>query len=56
MIGKLLFGRKNGGFRMRYSSSEGQWQVYNEGNLIFVGAKESCENFVFNARMAFQKA
>mgnify|MGYP006929322163 CR=1 FL=1 len=55
MIGKLFGRRSNNGFKMRYSSSERQWQVYSHADLIFVGSKSSCDNFILNSNMAFQK-
>ncbi|VXD13776.1 hypothetical protein MARINOS108_11643 [Marinoscillum sp. 108] len=51
-----LFGKKSGtSLKMRYSSSERQWQVYSDGNLVFVGDKLGCENFITNSNFAYQQ-
>ncbi|WP_421889837.1 hypothetical protein [Marinoscillum sp.] len=50
-----LFGRKSGtSLKMRYSNSERQWQVYSDGNLVFVGDKVRCENFISNSNLNYQ--
>lgn len=56
MFGKL-FGKKSGtSLKMRYSSSEKQWQVYADGNLVYVGDRLGCQNFITNSSFAYQRS
>ena len=39
-------------FKIRYSKTEGQWQVYKDMHLLYTGTKEMCERFIKNSQVA----
>jgi hypothetical protein len=46
-IVRNLFGRKErSGHKLKYSSAQKEWQVYNGTDLLYVGGKEQCESFL----------
>ena len=46
---EMLFGSgKKKTFKMRFSKSEGNWQVYKEGSLVYLGEKTACETYIAN--------
>ncbi len=46
---KALFGwTKQSIYKLKFSKSEQQWQVYKEDNLMYLGSKEACEVYITN--------
>ncbi len=48
-LNKLLGVRAPGGFELKFSKLHGQWQVYVDDRLVYLGEKVDCQKFLDNA-------
>ena len=55
IINKIFGARNPKGFQLKFSNVHGQWQVYCENRLLYLGEKSDCQKFLDNAANA-QKA
>ena len=49
VLTRLFGARAIGGFELKFSQLHGQWQVYSDNRLIYLGEKVDCQKFLDNA-------
>lgn len=48
---KKLIGANTGAFELRFSKSQDLWHVIKESKIMYMGTKESCEQYMSNMQV-----